>query len=102
LFALESISLLLDEQHGVELVRGYLIEADSNAQLECGAKIECPADQLARFGELRCVEPVEGTVVAAATVIRGIRTQTRIAQFLPPQGPVNQEPEGGLLGPLPV
>ena len=52
MFALESVSFLLDEQHGVELVPGYLVEADSNAKLECGAKVECPAGQLAWLGGL--------------------------------------------------
>ena len=41
-------------------------------------------------------------MVAAAAFIGRIRTQAWIAQLLTPQCPMNQEPQGGLLGPLPA
>jgi hypothetical protein len=40
--------------------------------------------------------------VIAPTTGRRIRAEAGIAEFIPPQGPVHQEPQRGPLWPLPV
>ena len=57
------------------------------------------ADEQAGLGRLGGIQAVERAVIALATV-RRIRAQPRVAEFVAPQGPVNQITEGGLLGPL--
>ena len=95
-------SFFFDYPHRPEFVWRDLIKGNGHASLESVFHLECPLQQGARLGVRRRVQPIEWAVVTPATVIRPIRTETWVAQFLPPQGPVNQEPQGGLLGALSV
>jgi len=101
LLLLQQVTLFHDGQHGVKLLGSDLVEAHTDAESHRGTKIERPANQLARLGGLCRIEPVERAVIASATV-RRIRAEAGIAEFLPAQGPVDQEPQGGPLRPLPV
>ena len=101
LLPFEPVPLFLDEHHGVKLVGGDLVEAHGDAEFHRGTKIEGPANQLAWLGGLGRVEPVQRAVITPATV-RRIRAEAGIAEFLAAQGPVDQEPQGGPLRPLPV
>ena len=95
-----AFSFFLNYPHRRKFVCRDLIKGNGHAGLECVFQLDRPLEQEARL-RIRCsIQPVEWAVVTPAAVIRRIRT--RIAQFFPPQGPVNQEPEGGLLRPLPV
>ena len=97
----EARLLLFDDQHGVELICRDLIERQPYAELQRRPQIERPAKELTGFGRLRRIEAVERAVVAAAAVGR-IRTESGIAQLVPPQRPVDQVAQGGPLGPLPA
>jgi hypothetical protein len=46
-------------------------------------------------------EPIEWAVITPAAV-RRIRAEAGIAEFLAAESPVDQEPQGGPLGPLPA
>jgi len=98
---LQARLLLFDDQHGVKLICGDLIERQPDAQLQRRSQIERPAQELAGFGRLRCIEAVERAVLAAATLGR-IGTKSGVAQLVPPQQPVDQVAQGGPLGPLPA
>ena len=41
-------------------------------------------------------------MVTSSPVVGRIRAEARVAQFIPAQGPVDEETQGGLLGPLPA
>ena len=70
------------------------------AQLQRGPEVQSATDKETRLRRLRAIEPVERTVVAPVTVVGRIGTQPRVAEIVAAQGPVNQESQGGLLGPL--
>ena len=72
-----------------------------NPDIQSGTKIDGPANQLIWRGGLCGIEPVQRAVVTPATVWR-IRTEAGIAEFLGARGPVDQEAQGGPLGPLPA
>jgi len=74
----EARLLLFDDQHGLEFIRGDFIERQFDAQLQGRAQIERPAQELAWFACLRCIEAVERAVIAAATLGR-IRAEPWIA-----------------------
>ena len=97
----EARLLLFDDQHGLEFIRGDLIERQFDAQLQGRSQIECPAQELAGFRSLRHIQPVERAVIAAAALGR-IGAESGIAQLVAPQRPVDQVAQGGPLGPLPA
>ena len=41
-------------------------------------------------------------MVAPVAAVGRVGTQLRVAEFVPAQGPMNKESQGGLLGPLPA
>jgi len=92
---------LFDDQNGVELVCGDLIERQPDAELQRRAQIERPSKELTGFGSLRGIEAVERAVVAAAA-LGGVGAESGIAQLVSPQRPVDQVAQGGSLGPLPA
>ncbi len=102
LLSIQPVPFLLKNQHAVELVGGDLVEADIDTRLQRGAQIERVPEEQAGLRRLRGVELVERSVVTAATVVRRIGAELRIAKFLPAQGPTDQELEGGPRGPLPA
>ncbi len=71
-----------------------------DAQLERGPEVQSAPDQEARLRRLRAVEPVERAVVTPVAVVRRIGAKPPVAEIVAAQGPVNQESQGGLLGPL--
>jgi len=99
LFAVQLFAFVFEDQHRVELIRANIIEAEVDAQLQCGPEVQSAPDEEACLRRLRLVEPVERTVVAPVTVVGRVGTQLRVAEFIPAQGPVNEESQGWLLGP---
>jgi len=100
LLAVQLFAFVFEDQHRVELVRADVIEAEVYAQLERGPEVQSATDKDARLGRLRAVELVERAVVTPAAAVGRIGAQLRVAQIVSAQGPVNQESQGGLLGPL--
>lgn len=98
----QRVAFLFHHQERVEFIRPNLVETNLDAELQRSAQVECAADQEAGFARLRGLEFVERAMVAAVAVLRCVRTQPWIAEFLAPQGPVDQEAEGGPLRPLPI
>jgi hypothetical protein len=41
-------------------------------------------------------------VLAAAAIVGSVRAKAGVAEFIASECPVNQEPQGGALGPLPI
>ena len=102
LFALQQIPLLRDDQHGAELVPAYFIKADVNGQFQRAHQIESAPDKQALLRALSGVQPVKRAVVATmAVLVRRVRAQAGIAQFVASQRPMHQESEGGIIRPLP-
>lgn len=102
LLSIETLLVLQQQRSGSELICPYLIEANPHTQFEGSAQVKRAPDEQSRLASLRCIQPVQRTVVTAATVIGRIRAEAGIAQFLAPERPVDQEPEGGPLRPLPA
>ena len=73
-----------------------------NGQFQRAHQIESAPDQQALLRALGCVQPVERAVVATmAILVRRVLAQARIAQFVAPQRPMNEESEGRIIRPLP-
>ena len=101
-FPIQQIPLLRDDQHGAELLAANLVESDVNSQFQRAHQIESAPDEQAFLRALGDVQPVERAVVAAlAFLVRSVGAQARIAQFVAPQSPMHQEPEGRIIRPLP-
>jgi hypothetical protein len=100
LLALPALSFLCENQHRVKLVCSNLVETHEQAEFHRRTQINGPANQLAGFRRLRRVKPIQRTVIAAAAVVRRIWAEPRVAEFLAPECPVNQESQRGTLGPL--
>ena len=99
---LQQIPLLGDDQHGAELISANLVKTDVNGQLERAHQIERAPDQQSFLSALGGVQPVKRAVVAPMYILlRRVRAQTGIAQFVAPERPVHQEPEGRIVRPLP-
>lgn len=102
LLTVQPFPLVFEDQHGAKLVRADLVEGDSDAQFQRAPEVERAPDEQTGLRGLRGVELVQGAVIASATVIGGVRTQPRIAEFLAPERPMNKKPDGGFFWPLPV
>ena len=64
--------------------------------------IQRAPDEQSLLRALRGVQPVQRAMVAPfAFVLRRVGAQAGIAQFLPAQGPMHQEPERRIIRPLP-
>ena len=102
LLSLQQIPLLRDDLHCAELVRTNIVEPDPDAQLERAHQVESAPDEQALLRALGRVQPVERAVVAAlAILLRRVGAQAGIAQFLPAQRPMHQEPKRRIIRPLP-
>jgi hypothetical protein len=55
---------------------------------------------MADAGILHCVESVKRTMIAARPIARGILAEIDVAEALAPQGPMHEEAQGRVLGPL--
>ena len=102
LLPLQRIPLLRDDQHCAELVPSNLVKADVNSQFQRAHQIESAPDEQSLLRALGGVQPVERAMVAALAVLfRRVGAQAGIAQFLPTQRPMHQEPERRIIRPLP-
>ena len=99
LLAVQLFAFVFEDQHRVELIRANVIKAEVDAQLQRRPQIQSAPVEEAGLRRLRPVELIERTVVAPFTVVGRVGAQLRVAEFVPAQGPVNQESQGGLLGP---
>ena len=99
LLPVHPVPFLFEDQHRVELIRADVIKGEMDAQLQRRPEVQSAPDEEASLRRLRLVEPIERTVVAPVTVVGRVGTQLRVAEFIPAQGPVNQESQGWLLGP---
>ena len=99
-FLLVLILRLFDSYHRKELVGSDVVEGKRETELEGSTKIKRPAQELSRLGILCGVQPVEGAFFTAASIVEGVGAEPNVAQIFPPQRPINQEPQGGLVRPL--
>ena len=99
LLAVQLFAFVFEDQHRVELIRADVIEAEMDAQLQRRAEIQSAPNEEAGFRRLRPIQLVERTVVAPVTVVGRVGTQLRVAEFIPAQGPMNEESQGWLLWP---
>ena len=98
--AVQLVPFVVQDQHRVKLVCRDLVQADVDAQIERRPQVEGAPDEQAGFGGLRGIEFVLRAVVAT-TAFGRVRTQARFAEFIAPQGPMDEVAQGGLFGPLP-
>jgi hypothetical protein len=98
--AIQLVPFVVQDQHRVELVGRDIVQANLDSQDQCRAQVESASDEQTGFGGLRCIESVLGAVLAPAT-IRRVGAQTRIAQLIAPECPMDEVAEGGILRPLP-
>jgi len=71
-------------------------------QFQRAHQIESTPDKQTFLRALRRIQPVQRAVVATmAILLRRIRAEARVAQFVSPQRPMHQEPEGRIIRPLP-
>jgi hypothetical protein len=100
-FAFQAVPFLFEHHSGGELIRADFIEAEAEAQLQRGAEIQRSPEEQAGFRGLGGIEFVERAVIAAPAIVGSVGAQPRIAEFLAAERPMNKEPQGGLLRPLP-
>ena len=72
-----------------------------NAQFQRAHQVESAPDEQPFLRALGGVKSVQRAVVAALAIVRGVGAQAGIAQFLPAQRPMHQEPERRIIRPLP-
>lgn len=84
----------------MELVRADLVERDPDAQFQRRPKVERAPQQKTCLRRLRGIQSVERAVAAAAAIVGSVRAEAGVTEFVAPQRPVNQEPQGGPFGPL--
>ena len=102
LLSLQQVPFLGDDQHGAEFIPANLVKADVNSQFQCAHQVERATEHQPLLRSLRGVQPVERLVAAPMPfLVRSVGAQARIAQFVAPQRPMHQEPEGRIIGPLP-
>ena len=102
LLALQQVPLLRDDQHCAKLIRTDLVKADVNPELQRARQVESAPDEQALLRTLSGVQSVQRAVVATlAILLRCIGAQAGIAQFLPAQCPMHQEPERRIIRPVP-
>ena len=99
LVAVQLFAFVFEDQHRVEFIRANVIEGEVDAQLQRRTEVQCAPDEETGLRRLRLVELIERTVVAPVTVVGCVGTELRVAEFIPAQGPMNEESQGWLLGP---
>lgn len=72
-----------------------------NAQFQRAHQIKSAPDEQSLLRALGGVQPVQRAMVAPLAVLRRIRAQAGIAEFLAAQRPMHQEPERRIIRPLP-
>jgi hypothetical protein len=79
LFPVERVAFLLENLQRGEFVRANLRQGDRNAEVEGGFDVERTPEQEADRAVLCGVEFIERACIAASAILRGIRTQARLA-----------------------
>jgi hypothetical protein len=102
LLAVQCVAFLLQYHQRLELVRANLIEADLDAQFQHRPEIQRAAQEQTHLGRLRRVQFGQRAMVTTPTIVRSVRAEAGVAEFLEPQRPMNQESQGGFFGPLPA
>ena len=88
--SLKEVPLLRDDQHGAELVPANVIKTNMDGQLERAHQIESTPDKQTFLRALGSIQPVERAMVATMRLLlRRVRAQAGIAQFLAPQRPMH-------------
>lgn len=100
--AFQPVSFFFKYHQRVILVRSYRTQINLYPEPERNPQIQCAAEQHSSLGRLRGVEPVQRAVITPSAAVRRIMAESGIAQLISAQGPVNQESQGGLIGPLPA
>ena len=73
-----------------------------NPQFQRAHQVESAPDKQSLLRALGGVQPVQRAVVAPqAIILRRVGAQAGIAQFVPAQRPMHQEPERRIIRPLP-
>ena len=98
-FRVPPVPLFLKHQQRIVFVGGDVIETDAEAELQSAMEIQSPPKQMPGLTVGGGVELVERAVVTPAVVVGRIGTQLRVAQFVPAQGPVDEESQGWPVGP---
>ena len=102
LLPLQQVPLFRDDQHCAELVRTNLFKADVNPQFQRAHQVESAPNEQPLLRALGGVQAVQRAVVAPLMIVlRRVGAKAGIAQFLPAQGPMHQEPERRIIRPLP-
>jgi hypothetical protein len=97
-----AVPFFFEDDERVEFIRPYFLKTDSDAQLERRPKVERTPQQETHLRRLRRIELVQRAVVTAAAIVGSVRAEAGVAEFLAAERPVNQEPQGGFLRPLPA
>lgn len=87
-------------QHGLKLICQNLIEFDSDSKFKCTFESTGAIQQPTSFGRKRGIKVIQWTSITPSSFVRCIGAQPRIAEFVPSQGPVNEESQRGAFGPL--
>jgi len=89
LLAVQRVAFLFEHHKRPELVGPDLVKANPDAQLQRRPKVERAPQQQSRFGGLCGIQLVERAVVAAAAIVRSVRAETGVTEFLPAERPMN-------------
>jgi hypothetical protein len=79
LFPVERVAFLLENLQRGEFIRADFCEGDRNAEVEGRLDVERAPEQQADRAVLGGVELIERACITASAVLRGIRTQARLA-----------------------
>ncbi len=96
-----AFSFFFDYPHRPEFICRDLIQGNAHAGLESVFELKRPLKQQAWLGVFRRIEAIQRTVVTAAAIVGSVWAEARVAEFFAAERPMNQEPQGGALWPLP-
>jgi hypothetical protein len=90
LLALVLLLLLLENHHGVKLISRNVLKTNSDSEFQCVPSAYRTLEQEPEGSVLRLVQFVQWAVITSAAVLGCIRTQTRLAQLVAPQSPMDE------------
>jgi len=97
----QSLAGLFEDQRRAKHVGPDRIETDPDTQFQRRAEVQSAPDEEADLGKLGGVELIERAVAAAAAFVGRVGARLRAAEFVPAQGRVDQESQGGASGQVP-
>jgi len=97
-----AVSRLLDDWQGPELASSDFPKSDGHPRFERILEVQSAAKQLPSFGGLGRIKPVQRAVVTPTAFVGRMRAELRVAKLRSAQARVDQEAQGGPLGPLPA